>query len=384
MVLIEFFDTNVINSLVPVYSIKPEYLYFVIDEAQVNESQTLYIRQAIENWNIVKSLEFVKTDKENIADICEKITAIAVKHKESEICMDFTGGFELMIACGYGLCDKYNITPLYADVNKQKLINIKDRSVWGKTDNISLGDYITAIGGKFLNNSHMEPDVDMYDNILCMAEYIFDSLDEWHALQLHLSKRYAGGGSMDATIPERLKYNEKMYEVTGLVDSFCRYGFLQRKEKNNQYRFKNIQSKQYMVTFGIWLEMYVYIKAKEYFDEAGLGVVIDWKNADGIDTQDNELDVVVLKNSIPVIISCKMCKPGPNTVYEVGFLAKRFGGRDAKAIIATSYSIVDDNGHDSRLKERFTKMGVGFIDAQEFRKHAAEEVFERAIKSIRP
>jgi len=77
-----------------------------------------------------------------------------------------------------------------------------------------------------------------------------------------------------------------------------------------------------MTVSGIWLEVYIYIQAEQCFDEVYMGVDIDWNKRDICESRDNEIDVVVMKNSQPIFISCKMRPIEKETVYEI----KSIGG----------------------------------------------------------
>lgn len=135
-----------------------------------------------------------------------------------------------------------------------------------------------------------------------------------------------------------MEYFGHTYNSDKALGIFINYGYVE-KISHGQYKFKNNKAKEYMTIFGVWLEMYIYIKNFSFFEEAYLGYIIDWNNSDADDTIDNEIDVLVLKKSIPIFILCKMRKPDAMDVYEVGYLADRMDGPKAKEIIATTYKV---------------------------------------------
>ena len=114
--------------------------------------------------------------------------------------------------------------------------------------------------------------------------------------------------------------------------------------------------------------------------EAELGVVVDWYESDNVDTQDNEIDVVVMRRSIPIFISCKMRKPVSGDLYEVGFVASRLGGSRAKAVLATTYPVKELGVSPKRMYQRMKKLRVGLIEADNFSRLPAADVLNQAIQ----
>ena len=65
---------------------------------------------------------------------------------------------------------------------------------------------------------------------------------------------------------------------------------------------------------GSWLEMYVYILAKRsgLFSEVYQSVMIGWDlEIRPKFNVENEIDVVLMKQGVPIFISCKMTNPKP-------------------------------------------------------------------------
>ena len=149
---------------------------------------------------------------------------------------------------------------------------------------------------------------------------------------------------------------------------------------SGRYRFTSRKAKSYITTYGTWLELFVYINALDVFDEAALGVVIDWNDGDNIDTQDNEIDVVAMRRSIPIFISCKMRKPVSGDLYEVGFIAHRLAGSRAKALLATTYPVKELGISPKRMYQRMKKFRVGLIETDSFDQYNPADVFNQAIQ----
>ena len=97
----------------------------------------------------------------------------------------------------------------------------------------------------------------------------------------------------------------------------------------------------------------------ECSDDCKVGVHLDW---DGIIHEKpgedvlNEIDVLSLKGIIPTFISCKSGKMDSHqslhALYELDTVAKRFGGKYAKKILATNEEL------RIRYVERAEEMGI--------------------------
>ena len=80
--------------------------------------------------------------------------------------------------------------------------------------------------------------------------------------------------------------------------------------------------------------------------------------------ENNEIDVLVMRRSAPIFISCKMTKPAADDVYEVGYLASRLGGVMGRGVIATTFNVADTREFDMGIYQRLKKMHVGVLEAQ--------------------
>ncbi len=377
MIQIDFFGADITSMLVPIHSTKPDKVYFLVDPAYHTRHDVRLMRGAIMAWDVVKEVETVTVDSGDIEAINQVLNRIIDSHQE-EVYVDLTGGHELMIACGYSVCKRNNVTPVYADLRKGVVYDVNNKVPVCPVDHIGLTDYLNAVGAKQLNGSHSMPDDERGEAIVSMGRLIFADLNRWHALHSYLTANVKPD-SDTVRIPRNIMYHSSRYDVSKLIDAFCKNGFISECGKNI-YRFADDAAKEYMITFGIWLEMFVYFKVKGYYDETCLGAIIDWNESDYIDTEDNEIDVMAIKDSVPVFISCKMKKIVASEVYEVGFLADRLGGSSAKAIMATTFPVRSQGDGLKGIHQRLKKMRVGFVEVLDLDRKSVKEVMDAALK----
>lgn len=140
--------------------------------------------------------------------------------------------------------------------------------------------------------------------------------------------------------------------------------------------YKNEQVKKCLTKAGQALEMKVYLIAKNaldkngepVYDEALNGVVIDWdgefhdenKGAEDFDTE-NEIDVLLMHDMVPVFISCKNGNVTSGELYKLNTVAERFGGPySKKVLVATAISDVSEQG--KYFRQRAKDMNITLIE----------------------
>ena len=68
-------------------------------------------------------------------------------------------------------------------------------------------------------------------------------------------------------------------------------------------------------------------------------------------------------------------------IYEVGYLAARLGGSQAKSIIATTAPVREESANPTGIFKRLEKMKIGLIETGDFARLPVKEVFARALKT---
>lgn len=383
MILISSYGHDVIGDLMPAFTLKPDKMYILYDHRRCRRRDIRYLSEAIsgrlENVKVVS----VECNSFSVKAVRSAFAMIFNENKNEIIYVDVTGGPELMTAAGCSYAKELGGIPVYIDLDSNRLYNVFDDSISYKPARIGLNDYLTAIGASQFANSHQMPLKEEYDNICEMAEYIFDNLQSWSALEKYLENMIGGEEIFDFEFDgyELKDYSkEKISGMERLLDNFCRLGFLIRHSKID-YEIPNKKYKQYLTTFGVWLELYVFINAQKYFDEVYLGFIINWEQQGLKKSNDNEIDVIVMDGCMPVFISCKTRKPEAKDVCEIGFLAQRLGGRRARSVLATTYPVKEAGEVGGSIYSRLKKFDVGLIEAKDLVKKDPAEVLKKAFRS---
>lgn len=388
---IEFYDKDAIKNILAVLTIRPEKVVYFYDK----EIRDMNFFKSLETCfrkhlpNII--LEKYPVDINSIDDIYTKTVAVI---KENENCiMELTGGSELMMIGGYKAGSEMGIEMVFTDIIKGMVVSLtggKSR----RAARLSLADFIDAKGANLIGNSHVAPKPDSFERIIKMSRYIFFNLKDWKAtcsfIQTAMANTEPGDLELKCKYIIRQRDGKKVTPEKSILKAFQKYGFINNLKINEdgiRFLFRDKASKQYMINYGVWLELYVYISAvkEEKFDDVLLGAMIDWDAHDGVAMQGNEIDVIVSHNSMPVFISCKLRDASVAALNELLIEKKRIGGWFSKGIlVAFGDDKVDRTG--TYLKAR--ELGIILLDrtdiiSEDFGKRLANAIEEHDLISMK-
>lgn len=375
MIQIQFLDKNVVGALVPVFSMKPERVVFLYDSRVVGENMLKEMGEALTARLPKLEIHYERTNMLSMEEISGELENLIKIFQNKEIQIDITGGSELMTACGLTAAREHGLTTTYVDFYSGIVRNVFTMERLGEIAHVTLADYLTAIGGKYMSSSRHTPEENDFERILSMAKVIFSNEKKWDKFFTHMTHGFSAKGVMEFSMGKNQSDRDCMF----ILNAFLERKFAKRIGED-RYRFASEADKEYMTVSGIWLEMYIYIQAKQCFDEVYMGVDIDWNKRDICESRDNEIDVVIMKNSQPIFISCKMRPIEKETVYEIYSMAKRLGGNYGKALIATTVDVRSSKDERNSIYLRMAKMKVGLIESKDFIRQNSSDVFARALR----
>lgn len=374
MIQIRFLDKNVVSTLVPVYSMKPEKVVFLYDTRMVGENLRKEVEEAIRSRLPKTSVHYLRVNMLRLEDVKYELEQTVQNYKDKEVHIDITGGSEIMTACGLMAAQEHHLMLTYVDFYSGHMLNVLTSERICKTETVTLEEYLKAIGGKYMSSSRHTPEEKDFDRIMEMAQIIFANEKKWDKFFAHITRGFSAAGVMEFSLGENVKSESCQF----ILSEFLKRGFA-KQIGEDRYRYASEADKEYMTVSGIWLEMFIYIQAKKCFDEVYMGVDIDWNKRDICENRDNEIDVVIMQNSQPIFISCKMRPVEKETVYEIYSMARRLGGDYAKSLIATTFNVRKGQDERNGIYLRMAKMKVGLIETRDFIDTNVQDVFARAI-----
>ena len=151
-------------------------------------------------------------------------------------------------------------------------------------------------------------------------------------ISLKVSCDYEMKGERGARIPadERLL---KEFETLGFITELK----IERDESVS-FCFADEQIRYWLRDQGSVLEIYTWKACKDtgLLHAVRCSTIVEWDSAERGDKITNEIDVMAVKDTIPVFISCKTCMVDTAAINELAVLRDRYGGDAAKAFIIST------------------------------------------------
>ena len=146
-------------------------------------------------------------------------------------------------------------------------------------------------------------------------------------------------------------------------------------EESVSFRFRDAQIRTWLRDVGSVLELYIYKACLDtgLFQDVITSAVVDWDGSGRQNAVTNELDVMCTRGITPVFISCKTCDVKTEALNELAILRDRFGGKDSRAIIATS-GVATKNR--APMRRRAAQLGIEVIEWDDLR-------FDRLVAKLK-
>ena len=371
-ILISQVDEHNESNILATKEFNPEMVYLIKDKSYQDKENTLKIYYE-KNFKNVK-LEFLDMEEGNKSALEEIIDNV----KEKNIIVNLTGGKRINSLILLDICLKNKIKTLYIDIKKQIMYEFKDNIVmYEKTfEDLEIDDIVKASGGKIVEDSS---ELCNKKDLIYFAEQISNNLELWHKYkqQLYESSIF----EHDKNEPQRIYIHTETLEnkeinlLDKILSKFKEMNEISYRKENDKItvNFNNNYLKAFIFKSGTWLEIETnkLINKIEEIDEAKNGVMFLWDDENQFVR--NELDVVAVKDSVPIFISCKDSdKYNEMALNELNVYATKFGGENAyKILVATKEPI------KSPVKIRAKEMGIHLIIFD-----GNEEKFIKAVKKI--
>lgn len=384
LTVIKYFDKDTIKNILTVLSVKPEKVVYLYDKELKNMNFFLGIEKCVQGHISQIIVERYPIDSNSIEGVYEKTAQII---EENGRCMiDLTGGSELMMIGGYKAGKEAGAEMVYTDILKGEIVNVENGEIVRKAATLSLSDFVDARGACFIGNSHREPKEERYDHYLRMGYFLFDNLKNWKKTCSFLQTAMANSPPEHLECKSRLELiqreGRRFSPDKAILYAFQKNGFIKELKFTGEtvrFFFASAEAKSYMINFGVWLELFVYIHARRLgvFDDVKLGAMIDWNAYDGITVAGNEIDVIISDHSLPVFISCKLRDADTAAINELVIARKRLGGWFSKGILV---AFGNDRVNKTGVYKRAQELGVEILDKRDI---LSRDFGERLLRAVR-
>ncbi|EDS80531.1 Card1-like endonuclease domain-containing protein [Clostridium perfringens] len=374
--IITILDEHNESSILLAEKLKPKeiiYLYKKDEELKVLNSLRQFYLNKFPNCNFSDE----KLGKDTISSIEEIIKRM--KSKNTAICLNQGNKKDILIM--YTLALKHNIDGFFLDIPKEELLKLNLESVQCEKCNfvdLDVEDIIDSIGASIVVDSTEISEINIIEN---MTNYIASNLDLWKKYKIRLSDNSVF--IHDESNPRSIKIDKELLsrEEVMLLDKILNF-----LEENGQIKVKELEQclkvtfqnefiKGFIFKSGTWLEVLTknIIEEIRSIDDIKSGLLFLWNDKES--RVKNELDVVAIKDSVLICVSCKDSKKYDEVALnELNVYSEQLGGENVIKILVATHPPIK-----SSISKRAKEMGINLVVFDGNKKSFKEEL-EKIIK----
>lgn len=374
--IITILDEHNESSILLAEKLKPKeiiYLYKKDEELKVLNSLRQFYLNKFPNCNFSDE----KLGKDTISSIEEIIKRM--KSKNTAICLNQGNKKDILIM--YTLALKHNIDGFFLDIPKEELLKLNLESVQCEKCNfvdLDVEDIIDSIGASIVVDSTEISEINIIEN---MTNYIASNLDLWKKYKIRLSDNSVF--IHDESNPRSIKIDKELLsrEEVMLLDKILNF-----LEENGQIKVKELEQclkvtfqnefiKGFIFKSGTWLEVLTknIIEEIKSIDDIKSGLLFLWNDKES--RVKNELDVVAIKDSVLICVSCKDSKKYDEVALnELNVYSEQLGGENVIKILVATHPPIK-----SSISKRAKEMGINLV-VFDGDKKAFKEELEKIIK----
>lgn len=416
MTYVEFFDNISSENVSACLTHVPNRVIYIGDNAKLMEKhiaryERIFYDRGCEIEFLYRTVN--KNNLENAVSVLEELV-----ETYDDCVFDVTGGEEILtLALGivYARCPEKNIQIQKFNLRSNAIYDCdKDgNTTYQEAPSLTVEENVRIYGGDIVYGDVSEDKTYMWN---LTPDFIEDVNFIWSVCRgnvrlwntqigVFAAAESVGTVSEDgltttakiAKINHELKGHKASYKlIKGIVNTLLRKGLITALNETDgkviTISYKNEQVKKCLTKAGQALEMKVYLIAKFLADKDGNpmyhdvmnGVSIDWdgqfhnEETEEIYDTENEIDVVLMHNMIPIFISCKNGFVTTEELYKLNAVAERFGGRySKKVLVATSIGMGGDAGE--YFRQRATDMNIKVIEDVQ---NLEDPAFAKKLKNL--
>lgn len=403
--LIEFFDANPIENVNALLRYNPDKVVFVGFKNIMNNGR----KRALDRFLNIR-LGDNKPDIEFVDDILSyDFDGIVYRLEQivdsnEDCCFDITGGKESVLAAAGIIAERKNIPMFQFNINSGNLFRLKACTDLPdtKTPELSIRECIVLNGGEIIKDEPDDYDWDFQNGFKKDIEYMWSIClnNPWNwNRQMAAFENFVKYGSLSedyVVSVDREHLRNQGHEhciIKPIINNLLKRGLILDYSLSDDdkltFRFKNKQIFMCLTKAGNILELYTYSLLREieeenpgYYDDIDVGVYVDWdgeiESDNGAPNIMNEIDIILMKDEVPVFISCKNGLVKRDALYELNTMAQHFGNKNSKKILI-AVNGDEDSGNETYLFKRANDMGILPVGKEDM---VNKEKFKNKLRKI--
>lgn len=406
MILIECFSASHTDNLSACLQLNPHTLVFLGDESAMQREAGHY-GQFLQNLGLAPQIRFCDIGGKDLKQICDRLEKLLSFGEEYVI--DLTGGDTLAVmAIGAVISrlssqQRQQIRLQKFDENRQVFFDcLTGDPLPQKPATLSVEELIALHGGR-IYPAGFQPPADFYARDLDgLWQIVSDDPRDWNRRISWLAEfeSYADSKTQVYLSLQHLRsrvqnFEEKEKAIGDLLEQFYQKGIIKDYRASHNalaYTYTHPMLRYCTQKAGNALEVKTLLEARNliengapYFRDCQMGVSIDWDGvihapAQRIPDTRNEIDVVLIRGTTPLFISCKNGHIGEEELYKLHTVATRFGGTRAKKMLIATDLDQKSIGSDRALIQRAWDMDIFPVtEAATLSKNEWREIFRQAM-----
>lgn len=357
MTYIDFFDRNPLQNVCTVLAGLPNEVIFIgSDRKQMTEGIKRYIH-VFSARKYKPNISFYTIGGMNTEEIAELLSTIVKAKKDCSF--GLTGGEEkALVAMGIA-SERCRMEGIHVQTHR---INLRNNTICDcdgdgnlspvAPPRLTVSELITLFGGKASGGNVPANDIAQFTAV---AERLWQVCKkapaEWNKLSALLAS-FSSADSTDDNLTIEAELSRlphiKVAEADELLSGSTMKRLLNeqlildfsRTDKKVAFRLPNVTVKKGLIKAGNALEYKIFLTAlsakdkngEPFYSDVKTGISLDWNENPYPDVQ-NEIDVLLMKEAIPVFISCKNGNVDTEELYKLNAVAERFGGHYGRKIL---------------------------------------------------
>lgn len=309
----------------------------------------------------------------------KEISNILSYYRDKNVLINLTGGEVINSLVLQRQAIDFNIKCIYVDLSSQKryVFGENSRLISQALEDIKIQDIMNLSGISIIRDSET---LFKKKELIEISKYILNNLQVWDKYKRILYDKEIFVHYYDK--PLRITINKDLLEdveyklLSSILDYLKNIEGIKCIDKSNKLEvyFKESYLKGFLFKSGTWLEVLTNLAFKEIgdIDEVKCGVEFFWSK--DINNVMNELDVIAIKDSVLICVSCKdSSRYDDEALNELAVNSERIGGREAiKILVATK--LPDKAVVLDRAEEMNIKVIIIDCDFEKFRKNIADVI----------
>lgn len=408
MTIIEFFDKSPLENIAGALLCRPERVVYIGDKKRQMEKGIDAYQRVLGTRGIDVSMTYKTVNRNKLDNIMETLRLIMSEN--TDCVFDLTGGDDLyLVAVGilmreYGeavQCHRFNFrNSTLIDCDEDGNVSLAEDFEISVEENIIIhgGEIVRSYGDDSIGtypwdfNDEFFLDIDKMWDICRPDSRLWNS----HIGTLRELDELFGDGALSVSFKKgeattALKQRGVKYSfIVGLMQALEREGLIRSFTYGEQisFTYKNEQVKRVLTLAGQILELVVAKRlillknddGEPVYHDTCVGVTIDWDGYDNSDTVKtiNEIDILTMKDSIPVFISCKNGNFEIDELYKLHTVAERFGSHYAKQVLIAN-ELYRMGAKADHFRSRAADMKIRLIENID---EISDSELDRVLKSL--